>query len=276
MTAIVGLNYLDGILMLADTEESLDAYAKSECDKLYRFVSKTGTLVLGGSGDSHLIACAEQDLYKLFKSQEAIPAPQVADALDIFAKEFFDETIAPLARAGVDASMQMLIGVHCYGDGTGLFHWAHNRVVEIDKSNSVSIGFGIRQTHPMLRDVQACGSKECMLLHGLRIMYHTKRTVSGVGGKTEALALQSDGSIHYFGTDTTQKIEDLIAHYEHFLRTSVEGNVFTLVASQPEIEEQLQNNIDRNIDQLPSDLRNFREQYRHILKEQLPKGRSSR
>jgi hypothetical protein len=32
MTAILGLGCLDGILMLADTEESFGPNAKSECD----------------------------------------------------------------------------------------------------------------------------------------------------------------------------------------------------------------------------------------------------
>ena len=66
VTAIVGFNYLDGVLMLADTEESLGEGAKSECDKLYRFSFPGGTVIAGGAGDSHLIDCANQEMQTFF------------------------------------------------------------------------------------------------------------------------------------------------------------------------------------------------------------------
>jgi hypothetical protein len=47
-------------------------------------------------------------------------------------------------------------------------------------------------------------------------MHHAKRAVPGVGGKTEAVALQNDGRTHWFGTIATQKIEELIVNYEAF------------------------------------------------------------
>lgn len=34
MTAIVGFPYLDGVLMMADTEETISTSTKSVCDKL--------------------------------------------------------------------------------------------------------------------------------------------------------------------------------------------------------------------------------------------------
>jgi 20S proteasome alpha/beta subunit len=62
MTAILGLSYLDGVLMMGDTEESLGGDSKSECDKLYRFIFPSGTVITCGAGDSHLIDCANQEL----------------------------------------------------------------------------------------------------------------------------------------------------------------------------------------------------------------------
>lgn len=62
MTAVIGLSFLDGILMMADTEESTSVYTKSECDKLYRFLFPAGTVVTGGAGESFLIDCANQEL----------------------------------------------------------------------------------------------------------------------------------------------------------------------------------------------------------------------
>lgn len=62
VTAIAGLNYLNGILMLADTEESLGEGAKSECNKLYRFSFPNGAVMTGGAGTRILIQCANQEM----------------------------------------------------------------------------------------------------------------------------------------------------------------------------------------------------------------------
>jgi hypothetical protein len=104
MTAILGMNYLDGVLLMADTEEFLGGDAKSECDKLYRFTfpigMKAGTVITGGSGDSHLIECANQEMHQLFamgkmKIADVAPKPdEILAALNIFADNFFQETTA--------------------------------------------------------------------------------------------------------------------------------------------------------------------------------------
>jgi hypothetical protein len=77
MTAIIGFNYLDGALMLADTEETLGTDAKSECDKLSPFnfairckdgKQKVAMVVTGGAGDSHLIGgIAGHDTYPRYR-----------------------------------------------------------------------------------------------------------------------------------------------------------------------------------------------------------------
>ena len=97
MTAIIGLHYLNGIVMLADTEEWLGPDAKSECDKLYRFICPTGVMVIGGSGSSHLIECANQDMHRYFIDQGAIPPDQILAKLNDFAGDFFNRVIAPLS-----------------------------------------------------------------------------------------------------------------------------------------------------------------------------------
>ena len=66
MTAILGMNYLDGVLMLADTEETTSSATKSECDKLYRFTFPIGTVITGGAGDATLIEYANQEMHQFF------------------------------------------------------------------------------------------------------------------------------------------------------------------------------------------------------------------
>jgi hypothetical protein len=66
MTAVVGFTCFDGVLLMADTEETTSTFTKSDCDKLYRFNSPSGTVLTGGTGDGHLIDCANQELKEFF------------------------------------------------------------------------------------------------------------------------------------------------------------------------------------------------------------------
>src|ERR1700729_40335 len=92
-----------------------------------------------------------------------------------------------------------------------------NKVLWIAPSHHECIGSGVWQLHPMLRDFQFVPTKETALVCGIRMMYHAKRIIQGVGGKTEAVALMNDGSTLYYGTANTALIEDLAANFEEFL-----------------------------------------------------------
>jgi len=255
--------------MMADTEESLGGDAKSECDKLYRFSFPSGTVITGGAGDSHLIDCANQDLHRFFAGKVKITPEEILETLNGFAAKFFEETITPLKGFEYEPSIEMLIAVNCNKQSVHLFKWKHNRVVWIAPPQHTSIGSGVIQLYPMLRDVQFVASKECMLFHGLRMMYHTKRAVVGVGGKTEAVALQNDGRTHWIGTIATQKIEDLIVNYEAFKTKVLDGNMFTIAATDPRIEPELERNVEESWVDLASIFKQWREAYREILKPQL-------
>ena len=97
-----------------------------------------------------------------------------------------------------------------------------NKVLWIAPSHHECIGSGVWQLHPMLRDFQFVPTKETALVCGIRMMYHAKRIIQGVGGKTEAVALMNEGSTLYYGTANTALIEDLAANFEEFL-----GNSYT-------------------------------------------------
>ncbi len=139
MTAILGLSYLDGVLMMADTEESLGGDAKSECDKLYRFSFPSGTVVTGGAGDSHLIECANQDLHQFFARTVKTTPGEILEALNGFALKLFEETVSPLRGFQYEPGLEMLIAVNCNKQSTLLFKWAQNRVIWIAPPQHTSI-----------------------------------------------------------------------------------------------------------------------------------------
>jgi hypothetical protein len=277
VTAILGFNYLDGILMMADTEESLGGGAKSECDKLHRFIfpvgnpamGKAGTVITGGAGYSHFIDCANQELRRLFTTAIATEA-DIVPVLSGFAKKFFRETMQGYHGMASELvpDFSMLIAINI-APSSWLFRWEANRVLLLPEFTHGAIGSGVVQIHPMLRDVQFSASKECLLFHGMRMMFCAKRAVVGVGGKTEAVALQNDGTTHYFGTGPLQKIEELIVNYEQFKIKVLDGDISTIAATDSEIEPELEANIENNLAELPAVLKQYRQAYKDILKEQL-------
>src|SRR5258708_2550290 len=93
MTAILGFNHLDGVLMLADSEEVTSYESKSECDKIERFICPIGTVITGGAGDSHLIACANQELLAFMRQMK--PEHDVIAEITNFAASFWEEAIGP-------------------------------------------------------------------------------------------------------------------------------------------------------------------------------------
>jgi hypothetical protein len=196
VTAILGLNYLDGVLMLADTEESLGTESKSECDKLHRFIfrvkgapPKAATVITGGAGDTHLIECANQQM-ELFLRNAISPRANILSVLSTFAQKFFQDTMEDyqgLSREITPQFPDMLIAMSI-PPNSWLFRWQGNQVFSVPGFTHSSIGLGIAQLNPMLRDVQFSSNMEAMLFHGVRMMFHAKRAVVGVGGQTEAMS----------------------------------------------------------------------------------------
>jgi hypothetical protein len=268
MTAILGMNYLDGVLLMADTEETTSGSTKSECDKLCRFTFPIGTVITGGAGDAHLIEYANQEMHQFFakgggQSPDVKWAPEgILAALNNFAQNFFQSNIGPYGGLAAELvpSFEMLMALN-YDQRSYLFHWRDNRVVFVPSPHHASIGSGMVQLAPMLRDVQFAAPKESMLFLGIRMMFQAKRIVQGVGGRTEVVALENGGASHYFGLDATHKVEELVINLDQlltkFVYTSV-SNVFTPV-------KDLEKNADEAFVQLGGLLREYREAYRRIL-----------
>ena len=187
MTAILGLNCSDAVIMLADTEETIGENLKSEADKLERFKSLYGPIISGGAGDSDAIDCANHDLF-LFLWDRITANSDILRELRNFPETFFFRVIRPFAGfpAIFIPSCEMLIAANSIvRKKTELFYWKETRVFQVPSPIHISIGVGSLRSHSMLRDVEfdPPWSWEAMLIHGIRIVMMTKKTVQGVGGK---------------------------------------------------------------------------------------------
>ena len=230
-----------------------------------RSIKAAGTVVTGGAGASHLIEHANQELQRYFENgaNRLSNVNHIDLTLSDFAKTFFEESMR--GYQGIDYQLvpgfEMLIAINIRPH-TKLFHWQGNRMVLIPESAHASIGSGITQLHPMLRDAQFSGTCESMLFLGIRMMRHAKRTVVGVGGKTEAFALQKDGATRIFGTDLTTKIEELVISFEQFAAS----HLYLTVSNIADDVRHLDENIAKGFASLPKIMAEYRQAYKNILR----------
>jgi hypothetical protein len=113
----------------------------------------------------------------------------------------------------------------------------------------------------MLRDFRYITTTETALFCGIRMMYQAKRILQGVGGKTEAIALQNDGATRYFGTDNTARIEELVVNFEEFLGKFVYTSVSNVSKEFPEIDE----NCEKSLADMPEIFKQYRDKYKEQI-----------
>ena len=264
MTAIVGFNCLNGVMMMSDTEETTSGFTKSSCDKLYRFIFPLGTVITGGAGNAHLIDCANQELQQTLASgfsmldSSSLDGEAVRKALNEFAAGFYTQT----AARDPNAAFEMLIAVNISKKQTLLFRWIGNRVLYIRPDRHDVIGSGAIQIHPMLEDFQLTPTADVALFCGVRMMFYAKRIIQGVGGKTEAVVLLNDGASLFYGTINTEKIEKLVQNFDDYLLKFVYTSVSHMGREFP---EETENNITQGFANVPDVLKSFRDKYREIL-----------
>ena len=256
MTAIVGLNCTDGVLLLADTEETISQESKSECDKLSVLQFPHGRMLMGGAGTSHFIEYAEQTIERDFLKSVRTWPEILVDANALY-KKINKETLGfykGFARDYIPDGIELLTAINASGQ-TVLFRWQDASVVAVDPRAHDSIGCGIYHTHALLRDLNLRLGADGMLFYGVRLMRQAKRGVVGVGGKTEAIVLHHDGTVGVFSTGVTSQIEDLISEIDAFTHRSF----LSLIADVYSKDEEFENLLS----QVTGRIREYRQRFRH-------------
>jgi len=255
MTAIVGLHCSDGVLLLADTEETISQESKAECDKLAILQFLHGRMLMGGAGTAHFIEYAEQMIEREFLT---IPRtwPEILADTNVLYKKINKDTLGfykGFAREFIPDGIELLTAINSNGQ-TVLFRWQDSSVVAVDPRKHDSVGCGIYQTHALLRDINLRLGADGMLFYGVRLMRQAKRGVVGVGGKTEAMVLHHDGTVGIFSTGITAQIEELISDVDAFTH----GSFLSLIADVYSKDEE----FEHLLSQVADKIREYRKNYR--------------
>lgn len=257
MTAIVGLQCTDGVLLLADTEETISQESKGECDKLSVLQFPHGRMVMGGAGTSHFIDYAEQTIERDFLKTSRTWPEILVDANSLFRKinrdtlGFYKGFASELVPDGI----ALLTAINSDGH-TILCRWQNDSVVAIDPRRHDSVGCGVYEAHDLLRDINIRMGADGMLFYGVRVMKQAKRRVNGVGGKTEAVVLHHDGTVGYFSTGVTAQIEELVVDVDTFTNGSFLSLIADIYSKDQEFEGLLE--------QVAEKIRSYRQRYKQL------------
>src|ERR1700730_13748199 len=186
VTIVAAFQCADGILMCADTEETISDVAECECDELRCFrICKNGFALCGGAGYSSLIELVWHRLHQdMFN--HVYDWSEIEGVLNRHAMEIFDEHIGPYAHfpEHLIPTLEMLIAVQMEGK-IQLYKWELNFVRPIPSGTHDAIGKGVLQASALIRENRFSFPSYDMLYFAVRIMDRVKKTVPGCGGKTE-------------------------------------------------------------------------------------------
>jgi hypothetical protein len=212
VTAILGFQCSDGVLLFADTEASYEV-TKTECDKLRRIpIYNSATVLIGTAGT---VVDADYASYRLSHLQISTPMSweNVESSLGTLAKDIYSEC-GPL-------EIDMLLAVRPWSlQKARMYRWCGNFVYPVE--SHTCCGSGAIHLDPQLRFLDFSGSSDQMLLYGIKLMLETKRLLQGVGGNTEAILLSHDRNTYkWYGSDTVREMENLVLEMERYTNRTI-------------------------------------------------------
>jgi hypothetical protein len=219
VTAIVGFQCSDALLMCADSEQLVGTDSKSQIRKIDSFAIDRTAVAIGGAGDMDLIEHVKHQLRQAIRRDP--PTPDNADLwMESFARNVWNTVIRPCRGFPPEdiPSADFLIGLQLKADYT-LYKWERNLIHPVPNTEHVSIGSGRTQSEALLADLGSLFLPvHQMLLYAVRVMLRVKQLAQGCGGKTEAVILLREGVMTMRpGTIKIDRIEYLVEAMDRIL-----------------------------------------------------------
>jgi len=214
MTVAAGYVCNEGVVLCADTQESIPGYTKTAANKLMAFQFDKVTLVFAGAGNNAVQV--DETVYEIARNIEeaAQNGVQLRKALRKCLGELFPREHYP--RPG-GHEVDILMAVQS-NTGIELLRIADCNVAPVAKM--VCIGSGVVLGAQLLeRHYNRKVSLFDAALISLYVLYHVKQWVDGCGGKTDiAIISKADGKMSFMPTDEVEKIEKYCGAYDDAIK----------------------------------------------------------
>lgn len=217
MTIAAGFPCQTGLIICADTQETIAGYVKTDTEKIKLFQSadKKYNVVFTGAGNGDLIDSAVDEMIAALETEKPEGFLRIALLLKQTMLKVFRDCIQPYASFPTDdrPSVTMLIGVQS-ARSTVLYKAAGTSFRPLREPEC--IGFGIALGKSLIKQLfRPEMSIDEAALAALYVLHQAKRWVDGCGGNSDILLLTHEGEILRMGTEWVTSLE---THFDEFNR----------------------------------------------------------
>lgn len=233
MTVIIGMRGYPGVVLGADTEETISGYSKRTVDKVGEWKSECLCFAIGGAGAGHHAdALADKIAAELLQVRAAEPsAEMLTPIIERLILEFHQAHIFPRASVSSteDAAVQLIIVVQPllggYAEHGHIWVWqtCDSAVLHITGERTfrsyASVGIGSHLADYLLgRLFVPAGGEGHLVLMAAYVLREVGATIAQVGKEPHISLFRTNGTMEWFGFHELQKFEGVFKEYDHLIK----------------------------------------------------------
>lgn len=207
MTIAAGFVANDGIVLCADTQQTISGYIKTYDGKVRLYVSPgyEVTMAVAGAGTTDYIETARSAIARDFPDHKTLP--EIENYLRQELLKFFDEHLARWAYfpERERPTVELLVGVTGKKIPPSLFHYAGTAFA---RTYHKAIGDGVLLANEL---INRCCSANCTVNElgslAIYVLSKVKRGVDGCGGETHIVGLRKGGDFALTDHNEIKKLE---------------------------------------------------------------------
>ena len=240
MTIAIGILANDGVVIAADTEETLGEIIKYSVNKVsgaYRF-SKTGyprSMVMAGSGHGHYIDAFSDVLKGVVNSDDPALDKNPHEVLDSALERFYVRKVVPLMRLPMEERPEFRVVIGLIAGGKSHLFVSDGATLRREEHFAV-VGAGGLIAKPLLSAYVGYQGSRAMSVREAAIAAahaaYEAKSVTGVGGDTDVLAMFDQGKHARIVPPDYEPLDRLFKHYSSVLRPAVLRSVIGIQPSE--------------------------------------------
>jgi 20S proteasome alpha/beta subunit len=232
VTIAAGFVCMDGVVLCADTQETIPGYTKNSTEKIKIWYEQNFTLAITGAGHSEVIETLSQRINKAamgeFTPDNCLYGDRAKELIEEAVLSFFERYLLPYPEYE-RPDVALLIAIQCHHNRY-LLKAVGNTVRDLDPGISTGadcIGSGVLLAHSLIEKLyNPFLELDDLIITACYIAFQAKRWVDGCGGNTDILVL-TDELRTSLSSSEIAALEKLFGEYD----TRV-GHVLTAVTNQ--------------------------------------------
>jgi 20S proteasome alpha/beta subunit len=210
---------MDGVVLCADTQETIPGYTKNSTEKIKIWPEENFTLAITGAGDGEIIETLSQRVKKAamreFMPDNYLYGDRAKELIQDEILYFFERYLLPYPEHE-RPDVALLIAIQCHHNRY-LLKAVGNTVRDLDpgiSSGADCIGSGVMLAHSLTEKLyDPFMELDDLIITACYIVYQAKKWVDGCGGNTDMLVLTDKLRTGPRSSDI-DALESLFAEYD--------------------------------------------------------------